>query len=193
MPQKMYDFLTWVSFPSSLKLVSFPYVEGGARQWRPWIIRGIPVTPGKELKLQYNAKKQNLMFDSSIVIYGLKGEEARWLGVVVAGTGTLDWRTYTRSSPDRIVVPEDIKEIGLVFPCGAGVPPNPGITWFDDLKIYMDDKLIYDKYFTALRPGKVIPTVWTPPERIIGAVQRWKQGEKALIFKPPRLLQTIKV
>jgi len=64
-------------------------------------------------------------------------------------------------------------------------------TWYDDLKIYQDDKLIYDNYFTALRPGKIIPTVWTPPERIIGAWQRFKTGEPMALFKPPRLLARI--
>ena len=184
-----YDFLPWnyTSFPSSLKLVNYK------RDAYFWVKapEKIPVKPGKVI-IEFNAKISNVAGEVPRgSIYRLSGYSPaglRTLKDVHIGIGTADWRKFR----EEITIPADIYAIEGYPSCGWA-SDEPAITWFDDLKIYMDDELIYDNYFTALRPGKVVPVVWTPPERIIGAIQRLKQGEKALIFKPPRLLQTVKV
>jgi len=191
-----YDFITWVSFPSSIR------VDNDTKE-PAWLGRRIPeslsVIPRSKLKVAINAKQENVLYPvygSHIHLEGFNGVE--WLGSGALGLGwpflslprgTFEWRTFEK----EVIVPNSVVAIRLTYSGGgSGQPGKPGITWFDNLKICQDGVLIYDNYFTALRPGKVVPVVWTPPERIIGAWQRKKAGEKALIFKPPRLLQTIK-
>jgi len=180
-----YDFLTWTSFPSSLKLVN------DEERWfwvtiSPWL----KVNPGSKISVAINVKAERNAPTparpapgkaSYIWIHDNVERKDRlhiWLPI-----GPFEWSSFKGS----FTVPSGIDYVE------AGLGVSLATLWIDDFKVYQDDKLIYDNYFTALRPGKVVPVIWTPPERIIGAVQRLKQGEKALIFKPPRLLQTTKV
>ena len=184
-----YDFLIWRSFPSSIKLIND---EPERYVYAPWglVAENIPVMSGATLKIECQVKQENVIYGySHLPIHGFDGKEWKWIKEVRIPKGTFDWSTQSLT----ISVPSGITLIRVTLAGGAGTPASLGITWFDDLKVYMDDELVYDNYFTALRPGKVVPVIWTPPERIIGAYQRRKQGEKALIFKPPRLLQTVKV
>ena len=186
-----YDFLSWTSFPSSGKILN------DTRNLWAYFFDGytpsLAVTPGSTIMIKVNAKQSNVMFMRSGVVihwYDREADKWRYLKELKLPLGSFDWQVFEYT----FKVPAGVTLIrGRIRAGGSGTPGSPGITWFDDLKIYQDDKLIYDNYFTALRPGKVVPVIWTPPERIIGAYQRWKQGEKALIFKPPRLLQTVKV
>ena len=91
---------------------------------------------------------------------------------VLVGTGTADWDTYSGET----IVPSGAETISCNLWGGFGTPEKEGITWFDDLKIYQDGELIYENYFTQIRLGKVVPVMITPPEIIVGAVQRFKAG-----------------
>jgi len=185
--RESYDFLQWTSFPSSLRVSNDEgiNIRFRSRQF-------IPVKTPATIRIEGNIKVENGSITEpawiAVVGWNAAGREVARFGT--GGTVSQNW-VKMEASRD---MPTGIANIELRMVCaGSGTKGKVATTWFDDLKIYQDDELIYDNYFTALRPGRVVPVIWTPPERIIGAYQRWKQGEKALIFKPPRLLQTIKV
>jgi len=177
-----YDFLTWTSFPSSLKMVND---KPDRFLYSGYLVVGVPVTPSKTLKVNVNVKQESVMnpkFPSGVSVTLWDGAKWRVVRYFWIPLGTYDWHPFT----DSYTIPDWAKAMRCTLLAGV-----KGITWFDDLKIYMDGKLIYDNYFTALRPGKVIPVKWTPPERIIGAWQRFKTGEPMVLFKPPRFLSRI--
>jgi len=195
MPVKeSYDFLDFTSFPSSFRLDSdtggnFNFVK--VRQWG-WFLVPVTITKPSKIRLEVNMK----------VLNGV-AEEPAWVAMMgVDTTGRDVDGTYTKTLDTyypawmklsaEVTMPETVKFIEVrTVGAGSGVKGKVASTKYDDLKVYQDDKLIYDNYFTALRPGKIIPTVWTPPERIIGAWQRFKTGEPMALFKPPRLLTRI--
>jgi len=167
--KKEYGFLTWTSFPSSLKLFN----DEPGEVYRVDLFT-LPVTPGSTLKVEINAKKKNVRFRNSGLVF--EAFNGRWHYIpsasITVGVGTLDWLKY---AGEPWTVPENFTEIRIALTGGSGSPEAPGITWFDDLKIYKDDKLIYDNYFTAFRPGKIVPVMVTPPEVLVRAWQRRKE------------------
>ena len=165
-----YDLLTWKSFPSSLKVLNDVPAEPffiGETGW-------LAVTPTKTIKFQIWGKGQRILGDrpSRIAIDGRNGGLIRLYDGFFP-KGTFDWHLLEKT----FAVPSGVTMINASWIAGNGYSVGqPATTWFDDLKIYQDDVLIYDNYFTAIRPGKIIPTVIQPPEIIVGAVQRFKAG-----------------
>jgi len=171
-----YDFLTWTSFPSSVKVVN-----PEARHKTEIFAVNIPVTPGATVKAVVNAKTKDVIpyrgNGSWISIMGSPdGVDWKYIdgGFTVPPVpgvrGTKDWQQYE----SEMRMPADIKLLRLHFTFPKGT------TWFDDLKIYQDDKLIYENYFSATpRPLKIVP-VLNVTERVVRVYQRIRPG----IIKP---------
>jgi len=155
-----YGFLPWnyTSFPSSLKIVA-PY--RGPATW-VWTVlsKGIGVTPGSELTVRLNIKQQNRLPDpaSHIQVEAWDGE--KWTRPPIFGTrrgeipaGSFDWTTFELKG----TIPSGVYMVRVVYPAGSGEPE--AITWLDDLRVYMDDKLIYENKFSNWRPFLEVPAV----------------------------------
>jgi len=177
-----YDFITWTSFPSSLKLFSDEYRPPPPAPMAGLNITDIIVTPGKNIRVVAKAKQQNVLEPRSrITLYVSKDGRPPWTDLVrdvrlQLPSGTFDWRDYSFT----VTIPAGLPYMRVVANGGPGTPEAPGITWFDDLKIYQDDKLIYDNYFSATpRPLKVVP-VFNVTERVVRVYQRIRPG----IIKP---------
>ncbi len=149
-----YDLLTWKSPPSSIKLFNS---EGKRATTQPPRLFDLPVPLGSTITVSVQAKQSNVMSQFGIkshVHFGRIAPDGRllWLYDLLLPYGTFDWSEWTA----EFKIPEDtITMVGTVKG-GPGTPEAPGITWFDDLKIYQDDVLIYENDFSD----------WTP---IIGA------------------------
>jgi len=139
-----FDFLTWTSFPSSAKLLS-DEVEDYVR-WPP--IPHLWVTPGAKIKITLKAKREGTTparLPSHMTLIGIneRGEMRHLFPPFIRLPETpFDWRLFTREE----TLPTDIVMIG--GQCAGGV----GITWFDDLRIFMDNKLIYADDFSNWNP-----------------------------------------
>ena len=72
--------------------------------------------------------------------------------VRIEGFGTRDWTTLNSSK----LIPPERSLVGVRIVGGAGFPEKPGVTWFDDLRIYQDDVLIYANNFSNWAPA-IIP------------------------------------
>jgi len=150
-----YEFLTWTSFPSSLKAIND---ENLLRGW--WkIFDKLPVTPSSRVRVEINIKTDNILtpypgrpeieWGSYITIYGFDGEKWRPTDLAApdpwttcGAYGKTDWTKYEK----EIVIPSDIRMLQ------GRLVAAKGLTWFDDLKIYQDDKLIYSNYFSNWNP-----------------------------------------
>jgi len=155
--KKEYDFLTWTSFPSSAKLYN-DEGRGWVWAWWGWIFYDLPVTPGAKLAVKVKAKQQNVLYSAShIPIDGYNGKEWRRLWSLRLPLGTFDWSEHSRTE----TLPTDIIAIRSSPAGGAGSATAPGITWFDDLKIYQDDKLIYENKFSNWLPYQIAGAVIT--------------------------------
>jgi hypothetical protein len=142
-----YDFLTWVSFPSSIKLFN-PTVELP----NVWVtlFETLAVKPGSKLTVSVWQKVKDVTHEFSyVLIEGFDGSKWSWLTGVppsgAGGVGTIDWRKYERS----ITIPSNIVAIRCKLMGAGGLP---AITWYDDLKIYQDDVLIYSNDFNNWNP-----------------------------------------
>ena len=170
---KGYDFLTWTSFPSSGKITHYD-PTGEAEWWGVW--RNIPITPGETLRFEINVKQKDVTsrVRPSHLGFWWSGEYG---GDIRFPLGTFDWRTFTLEK----VVPDGKTLLTFTIAGGSGPSKDtPGITWFDDLRIFMDDKLIYDNYFSATpRPLGIVP-VFNVTERVVKVYQRVRPG----IIKP---------
>jgi len=147
-----YDFLTWQSFPSSAKLIRD---ESGWTFW-PWI-KTIPVSPGVTVKASFKAKQQNVVSTPSHVKFeGWDG--SRWVDGFGAPLktprglpfGSFDWTDFTGLHEQTI--PPGFSAMRVTVVGGGGTPEAPSITWFDDLRIYQDDVLIYAGDFSNWAP-----------------------------------------
>jgi len=146
MRKKEYDFLTWTSFPSSIKLTNDERREWA---WTGWVFYGLPVRPGSKLTVKFKAKQQNVLYSvSHVPIDGYNGSEWRRIVNFGLSLGTFDWTEHSRT----ITVPSDIISIRSSLAGGAGSPEALGITWYDDLRVYMDDKLIFSYDFGNWNP-----------------------------------------
>lgn len=191
-----YDFLDWISFPSSFKVVTDEERGGWTPSGKPVPTVTLRISPPTKVRAEVMVKTIGVRSPPPGAIGGarLHGQILDEAGNVLRTLsstpiyGDTDW---TRSiMPETSITEGAFLRIGLRWG-GSIIPRKEAISKFDNLKIHMDDMLIYDNYFTALRPGKVIPVIWTPPERIIGAWQRFKTGEPMALFKPPRFLARI--
>jgi len=184
-----YDFLVWTSWPSSLKETTTRKEYYFARHL---FYHEILIEPGNRIRVECMAKVENVAVGNGGMGIRVLDEARRPLVRRTAPvlSGTRPWSIGVT----EFTVPEG-GMILAVFPVAGGSDGvTPATTWWDDLKIYMDDVLIYDSDVTALRPGRIIPVKWTPPEILIGAWQRRKQkleerigGE--IIPRPPMLLK----
>jgi len=146
-----YDFLSWTSFPSSGKILndtraSWAYFFDG---YTP----NLAVTPGSTVTIRVNAKQENVMYMAGgIAVHRYDRATGEWklLTVLKLPLGSFDWQTFEHI----FKVPSNVTVIRCrIRAGGSGVSTSPGITWFDDLKIYMDDKLIYmNKFSNCLYP-----------------------------------------
>jgi len=156
--KKEYDFLVRTSFLSSAKLINDE--RAGHVIWGT-LFKSLTVTPGATLTVRVNAKQENVLYTHSyLALSGFNGKEWRALRPTIElPLGSFDWMPHSMEIP----IPSDIVAIrSLAGPLGgAGSPEAPGITWFDDLKIYQDDVLIYENKFTApivqVTVGGVLP------------------------------------
>jgi len=146
---RSYDFLTWTSPPSCLR-VETPITEPAARYYYR-VAEGIPVRSNSTLKVSIKIKLHNVTeTPSTLAIYGYSEAERRWKPesflYIVTPKGTIDWSEYSAEEK----VPSDITYIRVVIGGGKGDPT--GVTWFDDLRIYQDDVLIYANDFSNWNP-----------------------------------------
>jgi len=145
-----YDFLTWTSFPSSLKALN-TYPE--RRGWWTIVPRNVRVEGGKNITVKVKAKLKNVAApDSYITIYGydMAGKQVfpPPFFTVRFGYGTFNWREHESS----MVVPAETAWIGAMLVSGPGSEERPAETWIDDLKVYQDDKFIYVNDFSNWNP-----------------------------------------
>jgi len=169
-----YDFLTWTSFPSSIKMIN-----DEPREWA-WLgnVFQLSVKPGSKIRRVIKVKQQNVLYAGSHTpIDGWDGKTWRRLANLWLPMGSFGWVEDVK----ELTVPSDVTAIrGHLAGGGSGSPETPGITWFDDLKIYQDDVLIYENYFSATpRPLKIVP-VFNFAETVVRVYQRVRPG----IIKP---------
>ena len=149
MVKKEYDFLSWTSFPSSGKIINDR--EIGWERWEPEII-GLPVTPNSKLTLTINVKQidtstiQRSHIGINRLIDGIEGP--RIGSALDFPPGRFDWRSFTH----MVIIPSEVNVVKVIIAAGP-----KGTTWFDDLKIYQDDVLIYSNDFSNWAPI-IIPT-----------------------------------
>jgi len=152
-----YDFLNYTSFPSSMKIFNDTDRRG------PWelLTINLPITSGANISADIKIKEENAHADPT-GIWGLTlytspepaprpvgGQPTPWKYFNTTHTplGTHDW--VDRSLSKVKVVPVDHRFMLIAIYGSAGSPETPCISWFDDLKVYQDDMLIYENKFTA--------------------------------------------
>lgn len=155
MKKKEYDFLNYISFPSSLKMIN----DEAKRTWVVWRSPIIGVEPDTPLNMQFQHKIQNILAEfnapsnMTIQIYREeKRENWFWLHQVVPREtlfGTYHWKQYEFTTPP---IPSTVSRARLVFTGGAGTPALSGTTWIEDLKIIQDDIPIYENKFANWTP-----------------------------------------
>jgi len=145
-----YDFLTWTSFPSSLKLVNdtttIEYV------WYK-VAEGIPVKPGGKVTLECMGKQVGHFEKEKITGVRLdlmingKWDPAGFMWLAFP-QGTFDWKKISYPVSPK-AVPEGAT-VMMVRLYAKGVKGD--VAWFDDLKIYQDGVLIYSNSFDNWKP-----------------------------------------
>lgn len=175
MRKREYDFLTWTSFPSSAKLI--------CDEPETWVSGGdsppIGVRPGSTVKITVKAKQENVLYKHShIHIDEWDGKEWKMAVPLTVPPypnipfGHVDW---TQFSSAEYIIPPSVTAIIFRPLGGPGSKEAPGVTWFDDLKIYQDGVLIYAEDFSKWDPligagigagvlGVVVPAVVRVPE-----------------------------
>ena len=147
-----YDFLTWTSFPSSLKLLSD---EERVAAWNGLRDVVIPFTPGAELRVEVQAKQQGVVTPTSriyVYYYPFDGEW-HYMGDIELPTGTFNWSTFglTRLSTRARENATHIR-LEAFYGGSSGIQGRPAVTWYDNLEIYQDDTLIYANDFSNWNP-----------------------------------------
>ena len=143
MREKMYDFINFVSFPSSAKTLSDEPTEVTG-----WFGRNYPilkVTPGSKVMVEVYVKQENVVNRASYVAIQkyVDGRVEWWLGLPIP-KGTFNWTKFNW----EIEIPSDFSYIAIDVRGGSGFPNRPGVTWWDDLRIYRNGKLVYEDNFT---------------------------------------------
>jgi len=124
--------------------------------WYPWEASTptIRVLPNSNVTIKVWAKQENALnteYKSVVSLKGWDGETYRWIppGGIGLPIGTFDWQEFEIKFP----IPDDIIGIILRTAVGGGLSPEtPCIIWYDDLRIYMDDALIYENDFSDWAP-----------------------------------------
>jgi hypothetical protein len=151
-----YDFLTWTSFPSSLKLVNET-----DREEYVWyrVAEAIPVKGGAKMTLEANMKQASYgkrsrstsgmsMAGVRIDVWrdSLKGYEGfLWLE---APWGDYDWVNVKYPFSPK-AIPSDARYMKVAL-YAKGF--KPATIWFDDLRIYQDGAIIYSNDFSNWKP-----------------------------------------
>jgi hypothetical protein len=120
--------------------------------WSDFITPAIPIKPrGEGMVLSIARKTLNLGTLSWLDIFGFDGKEWKYLyRWIVADPGTADWLVLEHPILTHYV-PEGITAFKLRL-CGGYGANGVGVTWFDDLKVYQDGKLIYGNGFDNWNP-----------------------------------------
>ena len=165
-----YDFRRWTTFPSSIKLISDESGETG-RVVTPYLFQSLIVKPGSKLTVECKLKGNNIAYARSLVaLAGWNGREWTFREpTIVSPPGTFEWETLRTET----IIPSDIKYLRGILAGGGGSPQ--GITWYDNLKIYQDDVIIYENKFTApIAKGTVM--VALPIVMGLGVIRFGKKG-----------------
>jgi len=162
-----YDFFKWTSFPSSIALKNDESVGWAVHT----VIMNLSIEPGAMLTARVKTAQKDVTFNRShLVIDGWDG--SRWVRLPSAidlPWGTYDWRELE----GRGEIPRNVKVIRIVLTGGGGRPI--GITWFDDLKIYQDDKLIYENKFSNWLPYQIAGAIALSIPTALYAIPRLKR------------------
>jgi len=147
---KEYDFLTWTSFPSSFKIIN-PASDRETMVWHG-VVRDLAVNPDLPVLVEVNIKNQNLIWHSFVHIAGWDETLKKYVHKTsspVTGPGTKPWTHYRGG----YFAPIGSRMIAISLVGRGGTSPEtPGITWFDDLRVFQDDKLIYANDFSNWNP-----------------------------------------
>jgi len=157
-----YDFKNWVSFPSSIKIIT-DKPEGLTTKRLPWV----PVTPRSQIRVSCKVKTEGVtVYPSRIGVWvGYDSEEKEIRALYIRPMGAFDWHEDSQ----QFVLPDNALRM-MLYLGGAF-----GTTWFDDLKIYQDDVLIYENNFTApIAKGAVMTAL--PIVTGLGVVRFGKKG-----------------
>jgi len=158
MPVKeSFDFLQWTSFPSSLK-VDNDEGENKIFRSRQFIPIRAPTTIRAEGMIK--VENGNIAEPAWIAMYGydLAGSKVAGSYFHTDVTVSRDWVKVEGS----IDMPARVLNIELRMICaGSGVKGRVATTWFDDLKIYQDDTLIYENKFSNWLPYQIAGAVIT--------------------------------
>lgn len=180
MPVKeSYDFLNFVSFPSSLRL------ENDTGYTVTPKVNYIPLKgPGKvrvecmvKVKGGYPAEKYNDKEMSAWVGFGGRDANRKFVEDTYGRTyplviGDQDW---VKVVGEANMTPEVVWLAFSTDPAGSGTPGKVAYTWFDDLKIYLDGKLIYEDNFSNwnLYLGSI-------PVVVVGGVIGFNEAKKLI-------------
>jgi len=152
MRRREYDYLDFVSFPSSLRFFN----NDPEKTWIGWatdpisVKSGVPITVRGWVKLKHGY--------AVVAVHQFKDGKWQHLDYVYGRHGTSDWIQYEKT----ISVPSDIFEIRVTqSTMGYGDPQNPTIIKFDDLQVWQEGKLIYENKFSNWLPYQIAGAVIT--------------------------------
>jgi len=154
-PIVYYDFLTFTSFPSSLKAENKRPVSVNITRQGSAEVFFVPLPkPGGVLSLECNIKTKGVLSTQPAWVacmgYDAAGREVdpSWFRTIP--TFATDWVKVSgsREVPERVVM----AAIRLIAG-GSGVERKPSWTWFDDLVLYQDGAPIWRNSFTSYWPA----------------------------------------
>jgi len=158
-----YDFLKWTSFPSSVKITN-PSSKI-LWDWKRIVI--IPVKPGSTIRAECMIKREGLAGDywGATVHFDRRvpatpEHPLGWAPLFGIDTppDVFSWTKWTRERK----IPADVDMLRVYYGCArARVEGGTNIAWFDDLRVYMDDKLIYENKFSNWLPYQIAGAVIT--------------------------------
>lgn len=159
-----YDSHRYTSSPSSLRLFN----DEGASWVAEWVSPDIPITPGVPVTIVVQGMQENVQGvagvggRSLVKPEGWNGEEWVYIKTLDYPSGTFDWSSFeltlTPGVPAR-PLPEGVSMLRFSAYGGGGTPEKPGVTWFDDLKIYQGGEIIYENKFTE--PASLLGKIGT--------------------------------
>jgi len=140
-----HDYLNYTSWPSSLKIVSEGYGPVPVPDDEQ---PSFSAEKGDVFKAEVMVRQENVTSEhrSSYVLLG-NGEN---LGFDSWEAESFDWIRSTKTFTE---VPADVNMVRLQMRGGGTEDPSvPAVTWYDDLKIYKNDRLIYEDGFASYTP-----------------------------------------
>jgi len=140
-----YDFLTWKSFPSSLKIRKGPT---GMERWDTG--RMIAVNPGDVVTYEVKVKGTNVGRFSFMQVYPKEPWKFKHQFINLPH-GIYEW---TMISQTTLPAGTDVESpIGIQLVAGNAYDGvNDVEVWFDDLKVYVNDRLVYENTFDNWLP-----------------------------------------